>query len=282
MIRIVDWNVSYQGNSKAKIGLLKKITNELGEGYPCIIAMQEVTESIHFDITRDDIFSNYAYSLNLRSPGQYEERNRSLGCLVACTGGIKIIDSSLIDRAPFPERTLCVHARLGQIVFEIVCFHSLTGVGFKKAKSAQFAALADYLSLKQGKPAILCCDLNEPQIDHYDLSRVKLFDQQGDGGLAASYILGNSPVHGLRDTYRVWLTKNPEKLRKIKEMQDLSEDLASTPMQISHLAGSKNAKRYDYIFCSEHWEVNHVEYRFQEAINVGSDHALVTADLEWK
>ncbi len=42
------------------------------------------------------------------------------------------------------------------------------------------------------------------------------------------------------------------------------------------------SKRYDYILVSPHWEVIDMEYRYEEAIKHGGDHAAVVAELKQK
>ncbi|WP_010280742.1 endonuclease/exonuclease/phosphatase family protein [Bacillus timonensis] len=48
------------------------------------------------------------------------------------------------------------------------------------------------------------------------------------------------------------------------------------------LERGKYHKRYDYILISDHFHVRNVEYRFDEAVQAGSDHAMVVADLQYK
>lgn len=135
--------------------------------------------------------------------------------------------------------------------------------------------------MRKSRPVILCCDLNEPKIDHYDLNKVEFFDQRGDGGKKASLILRPNGVHDLEDSYRLWLTENNEEYSKTKEEQIESGNLDSTPLAVSHVINGRLKKRYDYIMISPHWIVKKVEYRYQEAIDNGGDHAVVVAYLEW-
>jgi endonuclease/exonuclease/phosphatase family metal-dependent hydrolase len=282
VIRVIDWNISYQGSANSKVELLKVIINELKGKYPCVVALQEVTENTYSLIETAGLFNRHAYSLYYRKPGKFEGNNRGLGCLIGITEGAELTASSLIDRVLFPERALCATVRLQDLTFEVISFHALTGIAFKKGKSAQFAALADYLYHSKGKPLILCCDLNEPEIDHHDLNNVECFDQLGDKGKFASYILKPAGIHDLQDAFRLWLIDNHEEYHGIREVQSEEEKLEVLPLAVSHILVSGKKKRYDYIMVSPHFKVSSITYRFDDAIRAGSDHAVVVADLDWK
>ena len=282
MLRIINWNISFQGDTKQKLVLLKAVINEVdGPDTDFIIALQEVTEKAYSVIIEEGIFHYHCYSLNYRSPGPLEGRSRGLGCLIACSGNLQINESSLIERMPFPERALLARFSHNGIVFETLCFHSLTGVGFLKAKSAQLAALAEYLCFKREEPIILCCDLNEPKIDHIDQNKIEFFDQRGDQGKAAGYILRPEGKHLLQDSYRLWLSKNEQLLAQVTKEQQRTDELFSTPLAVSHMVAGKIKKRYDYILVTPHWQVKNVTYCYEEAVKHGSDHAIVMAELEW-
>ncbi len=274
MLRIINWNISYQGNTSNKIDLLQSIINQVN--YPSIIALEEVTKSAYEAICEAQIFQDHVYSLNLRPQGKFEGRNRGLGCFIGATGGIAITDSSLIDIAPFPERAITAHVKHDHFEFETVCFHSLTGIDYKKAKSAQFAALADYLNSKREEPLILCCDLNEPKSDYLDPDKIEFFDQKGDKGKYASFILKPGIAHDLKDVYRTHLAQtNPELFNNLADHDILIPDKFAA----SHIFKGGIRKRYDYIMASEHWIIKDVRYLYDEAINHGSDHAMVVGDL---
>ena len=277
-IRVINWNICCQGQVKKKIALTKKYINEAKEAEkPCIVALQEVTNGAYLDIISENILHDSSYSLDYRKPGPLEGRSRELGCFIGCSEGLNIIQAGLLERAPFPERALKAKIKHGDNLFEIICFHSLTGVGYLRAKSAQFMVLADYLSANISIPTVLCGDFNEPKIDHVDQGKLEFFDQKGDQGKAASYILNPQGIHNLQDSYRLWLEQNEKELQRIKREQETSEDLLSTPLAVSHLVGGKVKKRYDYILISPDWEVVDLQYLYEEAVQHGSDHAVVLA-----
>jgi hypothetical protein len=127
---------------------------------------------------------------------------------------------------------------------------------------------------------MLCCDLNEPKVDHCNIEAIECFDQLGDKGKYAGYILKPDGVHNLKDAYRLWLDQNHEEYLKIKEMQNNCENLEYAPLAVSHVLKGGKQKRYDYIMISPHFKVVSMDYRYEAAVEHGSDHAVLVADLD--
>jgi hypothetical protein len=134
----------------------------------------------------------------------------------------------------------------------ILSFHSLTGVGYKQAKSSNFASIAEYLS--ETELDFFCCDANEPKIDHPDISKIEFWNN-GDRGKFPSLIFGENKVHQLEDSYRC---------------QNNTPDRPA----VSYITGKTN-RRYDMIFNSKQWRVESLQYLYQESLEASSDHALV-------
>ncbi|WP_096273389.1 hypothetical protein [Paucisalibacillus globulus] len=248
-----------------------------------VVTLQEVRKNDFDYITSSHIFDKLYYSLDFRKPGPYDTTNRKLGCMIGVIGNFDVEQFGVLPRTAFPDRTLFSDINIDGITFKIVCFHSLTGVGYKKTKPAQFTGVAEYLHFHKEVPTICCFDANETEVDHYDMDNVQLFKQNGDRGVGASLILSNRPVHRMKDTYRTWFDKNKEILDVIKAKQDSVQDekeLKYTPLTASHIINGKFPKRYDYIFSSEEFKVKNVEYRMEDSLKAGSDHAMVVTDLQ--
>ncbi|HIA03955.1 MAG TPA: hypothetical protein EYN66_18985 [Myxococcales bacterium] len=73
---------------------------------------------------------------------------------------------TMVDRAPYPDRTLVAQVRFSGSVYRILGAHSLTGVDYKRAKSDQFLAIAEYLDTASngGTPSLIALDANEPEV----------------------------------------------------------------------------------------------------------------------
>lgn len=58
---------------------------------------------------------------------------------------------------------------------------------------------------------------------------------------------------------------------------------SSCSLAISHILGNKREYtpcRYDFIYATKDIELINIKYLYDEAIEAGSDHALVLAELE--
>ncbi|WP_163971116.1 hypothetical protein [Oceanobacillus halotolerans] len=183
-------------------------------------------------------FTEHAFSPDIREAGPFDGTNRKLGCFIGVTESLKLKQSDVLRRTPFPDRTIVAKIEGSGIAFTAVCFHSLTGVGYKKTKSAQYTGIAEYLAAHKDEPMICCFDANEPEVDHYNLENVKFFNQRGDRGTGAALLMGADPVHNMQDTYRVFLKKNPTVLHEIQQQQDQTTDekaLKYLPLTTSHI-----------------------------------------------
>ncbi|MRH41571.1 hypothetical protein GH741_02650 [Aquibacillus halophilus] len=280
-LRIISWNISLRGPIKDKMDLLQSVINET-DG-PTLVALQEVIEKDRAYITEEKIFSTHSYSIDFRTPGPFDTRNRKLGCMIGVTSNSEASNPGVIQRTPFPDRTLYTDITIDNFTFKLICFHSLTGVGYKKAKTTQYVGIAEYLHLHRDIPMICCFDANEPAVDHYDIEKVKFFNQAGDKGMGAALIMSSNPLHNMRDSYRTWLVENMDVFNEIKDKQQAAQDektLKYIPLTTSHIINKKYHKRYDYIFNSSNFNVKNVQYRLDESLKAGSDHAMVVTDYE--
>jgi hypothetical protein len=208
------------------------------------------------------------FSLNLREKGKYEGKNRDLGILIGFSKNFTLNKHNLLKDVPFPERTIYANLSYGNFDFGILGFHSLTGCSYSKAKSAQFASIASYIHENKKDIDFLCFDANEPEIDHYDISKTQFYSQQGDKGLSANLVMGEKKVHELNDAYREFL--------KSKKDKGITEEI---PLTTSYIIGGKTNKRYDYIFSSKKWNVTNLEYKLEEGLSAGSDHAIALGEF---
>ncbi|MGB5675554.1 MAG: hypothetical protein WBO43_13495, partial [Gemmatimonadota bacterium] len=172
-------------------------------------------------------------------------------------------------RTPFPDRTLMGEIELAGSIFAAISYHSLTGVGYNQTKGAAYRSLLEYLT-PRSIPILLGADMNTPSVDHPDLEESEFCWPQHE-----PLVFGPSPEHDLSDALRTWLAAHPERMAAIRE------ERPEGPLMTSHMIGKKNPKpaRYDAIWASPEWRVDEVRYLFEEAVDAGSDHALVYADV---
>ena len=245
-----------------KIDLLRAAS--VGQGIFCL---QECDEKFYSELIRTRVFDWSVSSLQLRDRGKFDGRNRHLGCVVAGFLPFYPARFSLLAETPLPERNLVVELAHDDARFAVASFHSLTGVSYKQAKVINFQMTADWLDRRR-LPTVMCIDANTPRVDRPELAESEWWWKE------EPILFGAERQHDLQDAFRQDLAKNPEELKAIVA------ERPDGPLAISHLRGSQNVpSRYDFVYVSPEWTVVNAQYRFEEAVDHGGDHALVSADL---
>ena len=244
-LQLLQWNISYS----CKIDKIVDFISSKIEGNT-IVCLQEVL-AMHKDRLIERLApSDYAYSLDYRKPGLFDGKNRKMGVLTMLFGGV-IEEAKVLDRTVFPDRTLYTKMRIGDESISLFNFHSITGVSYKKAKGANFASIAEFLHERIDLD-FLCCDANEPQVDSFDMNDVKFWKTNSK---EASLIFGKEKVHHLKDPVQ-------------------TDPLFFDTLPFSHITG-KNKRRYDFIYRSDRWSTNRLDFYYDESIEATSDHAMV-------
>jgi hypothetical protein len=179
---------------------------------------------------------------------------------------------------PLPEKVMAATVQLDGVDTTVVTYHAPTGVQHKLKKPAQAVQLARWLASVQG-PVVLGGDFNTPKVDPPDRGGIRTHWHSGDDKLKGlpgdDLLVGPEPVHGLRDVLRLYLANRPEDLDLIRA------DRPNGPLMTSYCTDSAGQRRYRYdaIWVTSHFTVGSVEYVYDEAIEAGTDHALVLAGL---
>ena len=258
-LRFIQWNIKHNSDPVLIVKFIQQHVEEF-----CLVQLQEVTTSHFRTIANLLEAQSSAHSLTLRPKGKFEGKNRELGVATFVFGG-ELTKVDLLHRSVFPERTLISELEIENTPLRILNFHSLTGVGYRHAKSSNFSSIADYL---HAFPVdIFSCDANEPNIDALDIEDMVFFDN-GDKGKCASLVFGRDKVHELND---VWRTHT--------HATGLFLNLESQELPISYAINSKLLKRYDFIYAAKHFQPIAINYLYNTSILASSDHAMVVADL---
>jgi hypothetical protein len=265
-LRVVQWNVSTMSRPKV---IADFIGERIGEGL-AIACLDEVKRSSYDKLVDSLKPQSSCFSLDLRVPGKNEGKERGTG--VAVLGfGLPIVSFELMDRAVFPERTLFVllGGPFGPI--RVAAFHSLTGVGYRKAKASNFASIADYLQLHGAELDLLCFDANEPVQDSMDVDKIEFSSRDKGKVKRVALIMGRQKVHKLSDPY-------------VEYLRSRGEVVTRDPLTVSYKTGTPKKKqvekRYDYVMNSRRWRVSSCDYPYEESITASSDHSAVVADFE--
>lgn len=257
-IKIISWNVSFMCKPEQIAAFLREHISDY-----TIVNLQEVLAPVHTqlsDILKPD---GVAFSLNDRKPGKYESANRSMGVATYVFNG-RMVEHELVGRALFPERTLCSTLQFEGRDISVMNFQSLSGADYKKAKSSQYSALADFISSRYLD--FFSCDANEPRIDALNENELIFFDQ-GDSGKSAGLLFGKNKVHQLSDAYKRYLN-NKEK----------PGDLPS-PLAVSYIVSKQKPRRFDHIYAADKWTVDRVSYPYEASIKASSDHSAVIGEF---
>lgn len=263
-MRIIHWNIKYNSKKEKIVDTIKQLI----DGNDTIICLQEVVPSVKEYILQELSQYNSAvsyrsvYSLDYRQPGKYDSINRTLGVLMICPESMYVIDSGVINRCPMPERTLYAEILYKGEILKVLSVHSITGCGYKKAKSNQYLALAE--AIDEFKPDIVTIDANEPDVDHWDLNQIKFFDQNGGGARTFFHSMGSA---GMQDVYTVHYDRRQFELGK--------------PLTASVYVNNRGYCRYDFIYAmAGRFAVEKCEYLYQMGLDASSDHAVLVAELD--
>ena len=199
-IRVIQWNISFKCNPEKIAELLSRNIR----GYT-IINLQEVLETTYSKISSLLCASDSAYSLDFRKAGAYEGKNRKMGVATFVFGG-RISCNELVSRSVFPERALFSKIKFQDKDVSVLNFHSLTGVDYKKAKSSNFASIADYIH-DCPEMDFFTCDANEPKVDSLNDEKIEFWNNR-DKGFNAGLLFGKTTAHSMHDAYKTYLSNN--------------------------------------------------------------------------
>ena len=255
-MEIIDWNISYAGDTERKIDFLQKyITSDV-----CVILQEVKPHAYEYIKAALGEQFNALYSLNYRKPSKFDSDARKLGVLVLVSRDIEIVEAGVIERSPFPDRTVYATIKKDGKEIRLLALHSLTGCGYYRSKSVQYDSFAEFIDAY--RPDIIGIDANEPQVDHYDMRQMQFFDN----GPGAKHFFDEMADIGLTDAYV-----------RYNGIDGYEEGL---PLAKSHNIRRKGAVRYDFLFVRDTYGVKSLRYNYDEAVEAGSDHAIIACDLK--
>lgn len=255
-MRFVNWNISYAGDTESKFNYLQTVIAK-----DTCVMLQEVKPHA-YEYIREQLQNDYNlfYSLNYRKPSKFDSDARKLGVLIIIHKSLQIEDSGVIERSPLPDRTMYVKFIYGDKSIKVLALHSLTGCGYYRTKSVQYDSFTEFIDDFQ--PDIIGIDANEPQIDHYDIKQMEFFDN----GPGAKHFFDKIVEIDLVDSF-------------VKH-NNITKCELGVPLTKSHNISRKGAVRYDFVFVKNSYEIDVMNYCYEDAIKAGSDHALLVCDLK--
>jgi hypothetical protein len=259
-LRVVSWNVRGMPHTAAQLALLEREC-------PDIVLLQDVSPSAAQTVRESGSLANV---IDTWSDGAPESGRRPrVGCLMAATHRWQLTYGNQCTDPATDGRILCGTAVCEDTMVTLLSCYAPTNVELQKEKRATFfAALARQLAVVPA-PFILGMDANGPRIDHPDLAQSVWWTPED------VTVLGPDALTS--DVLRLWYQKHPEAWKRRLQYYPHG------PLADSYHRGRKGKylrSRYDSIRVSSGMGVVDVRYLYNDAVQAGSDHALVAADID--
>jgi exonuclease III len=258
-LRIVSWNVRGMACMDTQLALIERER-------PDIVLLQDISSSAAQTIRERGSLGNVVHTwTGTKSSPAPSVRS---GCLIATTHRWEL------TRSDYPgdsssERVLIGTAACETSAVTLFSCYAPTNVGARKEKRVTFfTALAQQLAVAS-PPLILGMDANGPRVDHPDLAQNVWWTPE------EAAVLG--PDAPTSDVLRLWYQNHPEEWKRRLRYYPQG------PLADSYHRGRKGKylrSRYDSIRVSPGMGAVDVRYLYDDAIQTGSDHALVVADIE--
>jgi exonuclease III len=150
-MRVVTWNVA------GRVARQPEQAAAIAGVGADVVALQEVTKRT-LPLWRAALSdAGFAGCESALEPPPDTPRGRLLGVLTAARAGLERLPSPI--GVPWPERVLC--CMVGDV--EVVNLHSPISPAPELAKVLTHEAVAAYLAASEGRPRVLCGDLNTPR-----------------------------------------------------------------------------------------------------------------------
>ena len=252
-LRLASWNVRGMPQPQEQLALL-------AEQHADIIFLQDVS------LPGLRALADSGLCSNLREEPRPQASLQRGRCLVATRGWT-------LQALPLPAGLTggctSVQATCGTHVLTLLsCYAPTNTAPGRTLRAIYFTALAAFLSTCS-PPVLLGMDANGPRVDHPDPAQCVWWNAE------ESLVLGPGSV--TCDTLRLWYDAHPSALQR------RARYYPAGPLADSYhrgRAGRYLRCRYDSIRVSPGIAVADVRYLYREAVLAGSDHALVTADVE--
>jgi exonuclease III len=259
-LRIVSWNVRGMPHPTDQLGLL-------ANQRPDILLLQDVGPSAVRAIVNSHLWDHVADTWSLPHPPAATIRRG--GCLIGATGGWTLRSITPTQDELLFRRSLAVTAARGDATMTLLSCYAPTNTGpGRKERPGYFNDLATSLSTIP-TPVVLGMDANGPSIDHPDIEQSRWWTKE------EALVLGAGAR--TEDVLRLWYADHPAELKRRVQYYP------NGPLADSYHRGRKGKYlrcRYDSIRVSPRISVTDVRYLYEEAVQAGSDHALVVAEME--
>ena len=252
-MRVICWNVKKSVEAKPAT---TRLIAELYRGeWRGVICLQEVSHAQAYDIMRCIPNAHIYHACQIWPRSSYKrEKWGNLTILKNLSG----FNPHVLPFLPHPEKSLVVTTEMNNSIWNIINFHSVTGVGHKEKKGQQYTSLFTYL-MAYRQNVILCGDMNEPKEDSANYEAIECWSRSPGNREAAEAVFKGPRTHGMVDAHI-----------------EYARAMGSQSLTPTYVNGSTK-RRYDHIFVKGHKSIQYFEVRpVDKAI---SDHWVVRCDL---
>jgi exonuclease III len=257
-LRIVSWNVRGMVKSAAPLALIEQLS-------PDMVLLQDVARSAARTM-RDSRPPGTVLDTWSDLEGGQQHRG---GCVIAAAHPWQLTPCAQPPEPATDGRVLCGTAVCERTALLLISCYAPTNTGLgRSGRSAFFATLGRQLT-DAPAPMVLGMDANGPRVDHPDLSQSVWWTPEEEAVLGT-----DAPTS---DALRLWYAEHPVDFKR------RTRYYPHGPLADSYHRGRKGKyvrSRYDSIRVSPGIHVLDVRYLYDDAVQAGSDHALVVADIE--
>lgn len=204
-------------------------------------------------------------------------RRHPFSAAVLARSGLKVADAHLVvgtrPEGPkvVPDKAIAVTVRGAERPVTVVGFHAPYAAGAaenKFGKQEAYRQLIEYINERVDDPLVVAMDSNHVMSDLVDMSSLQ---EPADDPWREEFLFMRSQGHDLQDAHWVWVTGDDARSAAVP---------AKGPLAVTYRRrNSERGDRMDRIWVSRHFEVVGSAAEYDRAIDLGSDHAIVTADL---
>ncbi|GAB4116338.1 MAG: hypothetical protein OHK0013_50050 [Sandaracinaceae bacterium] len=281
-LRIATWNVNAFNPARAadKLRLLELIDWD-------VALLQEVGASTFGTFTSATFRGVHALPLVEDYQGA-----KAHGVAVLVKDGTSIAEHALIpigesdarDDPRYRARLLHARLRVGAMELDVASFHAPHAAAsdpekarrFRDSKNAVYRALDAWVRARRGSGLVVGMDGNVWN-DATEAMQLPPDDER----YAERSFHDPAATHGLRDALLDHLRHNRPDL--LERRMRLGHDPKDGALAVTYQRSSNNhpkVNRMDRIYVSEGFVVRNVDTLYDEALTVGSDHAMVVAELQ--
>lgn len=268
-LSVASWNLKCLGGEAA----CERKLDYLADNRWDIACLQEVNEAASASLARrDDWLVVDGLLLAFEQVGSWRNPH---GAAIVARNGWSLDSGDLIADTPTPGRGATALARGKDGTVSVISWHAPNAAGEGvEVKMAGYRTMLEAID-RLGGPLVAGLDSNHwsPGID-LDLPPPP---EPGDPFEVENRFFSREPQHRLRDALIVYLRSHPA------VFNDVRRSRPEGPVAISHVRGhgaTRIPDRFDYLMVSDECDVLEVTYDYRGAVNAGSDHALVCAQLE--